>query len=310
MPLDKVGKEYAAMLYQKRFEAILEDQKVERQKVAADFGRRNMLQSGIYLSALAQVMGKHVGLMAEAMAQTRLQAYERAGLPFDQAALQEITAEANQFCEAQRQHLHGAANNLVSQAFPGPPQSEPQGLRDALAMEIERAFSVIATNATRDLAIKHHEVLLDQGRAALKGYAAGMGKQWDVFISHASEDKESFVRPLAGALERTGLQVWFDATALTIGDSLRGKIDEGLSHSRYGIVVLSPNFFVKPWPQQELDGLVSKEVSGIKVILPVWHNIDFEGVRARSPMLAGRLAARSSDGMERVVSELRAAMGL
>jgi hypothetical protein len=55
-------------------------------------------------------------------------------------------------------------------------------------------------------------------------------------------------------------------TALIVGESLRGKIDEGLSHSRYGIVVLSPNFFVKTWPQQELDGLVSKEVSGIKVI--------------------------------------------
>jgi hypothetical protein len=137
-----------------------------------------------------------------------------------------------------------------------------------------------------------------------------MGKQWDVFISHASEDKENFVRPLASALENTGLRVWFDATALTVGDSLRGKIDEGLSRSRYGIVVLSPDFFAKPWPQQELDGLVSKEVSGIKVILPVWHNIDFEGVRTHSPLLAGRLAAMSSDGLERVICELRRAMGL
>jgi hypothetical protein len=175
-------------------------------------------------------------------------------------------------------------------------------------MEIELARA--AANATRDLAIKHHEILLDQGRAAVKGYAAAMGKQWDVFISHASEDKEGFVRPLASALEKTGLQVWFDATALTVGDSLRGKIDEGLAHSRYGIVVLSPNFFAKPWPQQELDGLVSKEISGIKVILPVWHNIDLEGVRGHSPMLAGRLAAKSSDGMEKVISDLRAAMGL
>lgn len=74
--------------------------------------------------------------------------------------------------------------------------------------------------------------------------------------------------------------------------------------------MLSPNFFAKTWPQHELDGLVSKEVSGIKVILPVWHNIDFEGVRAHSPMLAGRLAAKSSDGIEKVVSDLRAAMTL
>jgi hypothetical protein len=310
MPLDSVGKRYAAMLYQKRFEAILADQGQELQKVVAHFGSRNLMQSGMCLSARAKVIGKHVGLMAEAMAQTLLQAYERAGQPLNQAVLQEITAEVNQFCEAQKRNFRGAANNMVFQNFQGPPSSAPQGLEEALAGDMERELSSVAANATRDLAIKHHEILLDQGRAALKGYAAGMGKQWDVFISHASEDKESFVRPLAGALEETGLRVWFDATALTVGDSLRGKIDEGLSHSRYGIVVLSPNFFVKTWPQQELDGLVSKEVSGIKVILPVWHNIDFEGVQARSPMLAGRLAAKSSVGMKSVVRELRAAMGL
>ena len=92
MPLDKVGQEYAAMLYQKRLKEILANQTLELQKVVADFGQRNMMQSGMYLSARAKVMGRHVGLMAEAMAQTRLQAYERAGLPFNQAVLQEITA--------------------------------------------------------------------------------------------------------------------------------------------------------------------------------------------------------------------------
>jgi hypothetical protein len=213
MPLDRVGKEYAAMLYQKRLEAILANQGQELQKVVADFGRRNLMQSRMYLSARAKVIGKHVGLMAEAMAQTLLQAYERAGQTLNQTILQEITAEVNQFCEAQKRNVLGAANNMVSQNF----QGAPQGMVEALAGEMERQLASVAANATRDLAIKHHEILLDQGRAALKGYAAAMGKQWDVFISHASEDKESFVRPLAGALEETGLQVWFDATALTVG---------------------------------------------------------------------------------------------
>lgn len=231
MPLDKVGQEYAAMLYQKRLKEILANQTLELQKVVADFGQRNMMQSGMYLSARAKVMGRHVGLMAEAMAQTRLQAYERAGLPFNQAVLQEITAEVNQFREAQKGHLRAAASNLASQMqFPNPQQAA--SLVEALAGEMERELSSIAANATQDLAIKHHENVLDQGRAASMGYAAAMGKRWDVFISHASEDKASFVNPLARALEASGLQTWFDATALTVGDSLRAKIDEGLSHSR------------------------------------------------------------------------------
>jgi TIR domain len=306
MPLDQVGKEYATMLYQKRFNTIVADQSRELQKVAEDFGARNMTQSGMYLSARAKVVGKHAGLMAEAMTQTLAEAYERSGLPLNETMVREITNEVNQFCEGQKRNFQQTASNMVSHAFSG---SQPENLAAALAGEMERSLANGISNALLDLRIKHHEIVLDEQRTQ-KAYAAAMGKRWDVFISHASEDKESFVRPLATALERTGLRVWFDETALTVGDSLRRNIDEGLANSRYGIVVLSANFFAKPWPQQELDGLVSKEISGIKVILPIWHNIDFDGVRTRSPLLAGRLAAKSSDGIEKVVSDVRAAMGL
>jgi len=305
MPLDKVGKEYAAMLYQKRQEQILADQSKETQRITADFGARNMMQSGGYISARATVIGKHAGFMVDAMAQILWQAYEKAGQPLNQATLDEIRAEVNQFSEAQKRNFQAVAKNLANQIM-----AAPVDLAEAITRTMEGELSRATASALRDLAIKHHEILLDDARAASKGYAAAIGKRWDVFISHASEDKESFVRPLAKALEETGVQVWFDETALTVGDSLRRKIDEGLAHSRFGIVVLSPSFFVKQWPQQELDGLMSREVSGIKVILPIWHNIDFEGVSACSPILAGRYAAKSSDGIAKVVRDLRAAMGL
>jgi hypothetical protein len=77
-------------------------------------------------------------------------------------------------------------------------------------------------------------------------------KQWDVFISHASEDKESIVHSLAVALKDRGLQVWYDAFTLKLGDSLRASIDRGLVQSRFGVVVLSKHFFAKHWPLQEL----------------------------------------------------------
>jgi len=128
--------------------------------------------------------------------------------------------------------------------------------------------------------------------------------QWDVFISHASEDKESFVRPLAERLISRGLHVWFDEFTLRVGDSLRRSIDSGLGRSRFGIVVISPGFLAKEWPQRELDGLTSREADGNKVILPVWHGIGFEEVRRFSPILADRLAVKSLDGLDRVVEEL------
>ena len=128
--------------------------------------------------------------------------------------------------------------------------------------------------------------------------------EWDVFISHATEDKESFVRPLANLLQNRGVRVWFDEFALKLGDSLRRSIDRGLAGSKFGVVVLSPAFFSKEWPQRELDGLMAREISGGKIILPVWHNISAADVRARSPLLADRFAVSSSEGLSRVADSI------
>jgi len=134
--------------------------------------------------------------------------------------------------------------------------------------------------------------------------------RWDVFISHATEDKEPFVRELAEALQAKGLRVWYDRFTLKVGDSLRRSIDEGLALSRFGVVVLSPYFLAKEWPQLELDGLVAREVMGRKVILPIWHNIDADEVRRFSLILADRVAVKSGAGLKIVVEELlRAIVG-
>ena len=128
--------------------------------------------------------------------------------------------------------------------------------------------------------------------------------EYDVFICHASENKD-FVEPLAKALMEKGLRVWYAPFELKIGDSLRQEIDRGLANSRYGIVVLSEAFFTKNWPQSELDALASRQnAEGRKVILPIWHGIEANDVRDKSPLLHSLLAVRSSDGMEFVVGQI------
>ena len=118
---------------------------------------------------------------------------------------------------------------------------------------------------------------------------------YDFFISHASEDKEGFVRGLVTVLEAEGAIVWFDEFALRVGDSLRQKIDHGLRDSRFGIVVISRNFIVKEWPQKELDGLVSLEVDGQSRILPIWHEISKDEVIQYSPTLVDKFALNTSN---------------
>ena len=172
------------------------------------------------------------------------------------------------------------------------------------------AANTSAHDEVRRLAADVLRVSREYLSAAHTVEAAHEKGQWDAFICHASEDKESFVRPLAESLRQRGLAVWYDDFTLNVGDGLRRSIDRGLSQSRFGIVVLSHAFFQKEWPQRELDGLVAREVAGRKVILPVWHEVGFEEVKRYSPTLADRVAAKSSEGLEGVVRKLIAAMGV
>jgi len=90
-------------------------------------------------------------------------------------------------------------------------------------------------------------------------------------------------RPLAQQITQLGVRVWLDENELELGDSLRETIDHGLANSRFGIVILSPAFFSKNWPQQELNGLTARETAEGKVILPVWYNVDEAYVHRFSP---------------------------
>lgn len=131
---------------------------------------------------------------------------------------------------------------------------------------------------------------------------------WDAFISHASEDHKEVVIPLADLLTSSGLKIWLDKGEIFVGDSLREKIDEGLAGSQFGIVILSHNFFSKDWPRAELDGLFSREIGGEKVILPVWHNISLEEIKRYSPLIAGKFAVSTSDGLSRVAKQILSAI--
>jgi hypothetical protein len=141
--------------------------------------------------------------------------------------------------------------------------------------------------------------------AELPPYQGVEERDFDVFISHAAEDKDAVVRPLALSLQERGLSVWYDEFELRVGDSLRRKIDNGIARSRFGIVVLSHAFFAKSWPQYELDGLVTMSLSGKQVILPLWHEISKDEVVRQSPSLADKLALRTSDySIEEIAEEL------
>lgn len=196
-------------------------------------------------------------------------------------------------------------------------------ITDAIQYWEERGF-VTLLNRARDVQIKQtrdedinnelNKYSWDEARSGVSPRPAQVADQYerghyDLFISHASEDKKAVVVPLTNELTRRGLKIWVDYRELTLGDRLRARIDEGLRLSRFGLVIVSPTFFAKEWPIAELDGLVALEMAdGRKRILPIWHNLDYAEVAGRSPTLAMRLAAKWDQGLEKVASEIMRAI--
>lgn len=115
-------------------------------------------------------------------------------------------------------------------------------------------------------------------------------KSYDIFISHAAEDKDGFIRPLVDELVRLKLKVWYAELSLRLGDSLSASVDRGLKESRYGLVVLSPSFFAKSWPEYGYRSLLTPGMGQGKLILPIWHNVGRDQVIEFSPNLADKLA--------------------
>lgn len=162
--------------------------------------------------------------------------------------------------------------------------------------------STLTNRAARVLPpVSQATTLADEGYAPIEDPA----REFDLFLSHATEDKE-FARPLAYALVKRGVNVWFDETEIRVGDSLRESIDRGLSRSRFGVVVLSEAFFAKRWTSYELNGLVAREMQGRKVVLPVWHPaLTLEMVTRHSPSLSDKKALVAADlSVDEIADEL------
>lgn len=128
-------------------------------------------------------------------------------------------------------------------------------------------------------------------------------KKYDVFLSHAYEDKSSFSNELAHALKKAGLKIWYSGFELKVGDPIAESINEALKDARFGIVIISPVYLRKQWAMNELNALFASETAG-KKILPVYHNIKVADVINAFPLIADRFALSSDQDMQHIVNSL------
>jgi len=130
-------------------------------------------------------------------------------------------------------------------------------------------------------------------------------KRVDAFISHATEDKEDFVRPLAHALQSHGVELWYDDFTLEVGENLSASIDKGIASCRFGIVIFSPAYLLNKWTKYELSGLTKRYIEeGREIILPVRHKVSVEEIRRFAPGLSNVVALNSAEGLEAIAKKL------
>jgi hypothetical protein len=95
----------------------------------------------------------------------------------------------------------------------------------------------------------------------------------DVFICHASPDKDDYVRPLVRALsDEHSLSCWVDELHVRPGDSLVRSIATGVASSRFVAVLITRQFLDRRsgWTEAELNAAFQREMSTRQtVVVPV-----------------------------------------
>lgn len=127
---------------------------------------------------------------------------------------------------------------------------------------------------------------------------------YDVFISHAVEDKETIANELDKRLVEKGLRVWYSGRDLKVGNQLANSIHTSLDQCRFGITILSPTYISKYWTLNEFFFFMKRELDGERTLLPVLHDITPEELASKFTPMANIIALRSERGIDFVVNKL------
>ena len=126
----------------------------------------------------------------------------------------------------------------------------------------------------------------EQRRLAEIEVATHIHKRYDVFISHASKDKNEFVDELNRTIKKLGINVFYDTDVLSWGDNWKKGIINGTADSEFAIIVISKNFFGREWTEKELNEFLNQQnESEQKIVLPLLHGISRQELLEHYPVL-------------------------
>ncbi|WP_165723589.1 MULTISPECIES: TIR domain-containing anti-phage reverse transcriptase [Pseudoalteromonas] len=145
---------------------------------------------------------------------------------------------------------------------------------------------------------------LDNNPPAFINKLKGIFEMYDVFICHASEDKESVALPLYESLKKRNINAFIDCFAINWGDSLVAKINTALQKSKYVIAIISEDSVKKSWPMKELNAVLSAEIGAENTkLLPLMVG-DGDALISQLPLLADKLFVGYKDNIEEITDKI------
>ncbi|HEY2093450.1 MAG TPA: toll/interleukin-1 receptor domain-containing protein [Thermoanaerobaculia bacterium] len=124
------------------------------------------------------------------------------------------------------------------------------------------------------------------------------------FICHASEDKD-LARRIAEDLHKAGIDTFLDEWEIRAGDSLRRKIDEGLSNCTHFVLLLTETSLLKPWVNAEIDAAFVQRIQRSAVLIPVRYRLEANRLPPLlAPLLSPELRSYEAD-IRRVIDDIR-----
>src|SRR6185369_8060832 len=127
----------------------------------------------------------------------------------------------------------------------------------------------------------------------------------DVFLSHATQDKELFVRPFSRILEEENVSFWLDEAEIKWGDKISAQINKGLNTSRFIVVFITPAFIGRNWTETELSAALSRENDeGRTVVLPIITG-EPNSLLRNYPMLRDKRYRQWTDGPKAIAGDLK-----
>ena len=97
-----------------------------------------------------------------------------------------------------------------------------------------------------------------------------MDKEFDVFLSHNSQDKP-WVIDLKNALITYHIKVWLDQDEIRPGDLFVTALEKGITECRAVALIISPKAMMSNWVKEEYHRALSLATNGLLQLIPVLY---------------------------------------